>query len=104
MPRRRAVLMIRHAISPRLAIKIRLNINRTRPLRPRTLCGAGTKKSNLSGVDRARFRRRDGAVSLCSKIEQRGERAGHRDGADAGADQKGRDGVERAAATSIAPY
>src|SRR5215208_4921129 len=26
MPRRRAVLMIRHAISPRLAIRIRLNI------------------------------------------------------------------------------
>jgi hypothetical protein len=37
MPIRRAVLMIRQAISPRLAIRIRLNISFSRP-RAQTLC------------------------------------------------------------------
>src|SRR6266850_5533147 len=46
MPSRRAVLMIRQAISPRLAMRIRLNIVRMDPERPiRSHCGAAGEKS-----------------------------------------------------------
>src|SRR5712691_3726014 len=39
MPMRRAVLMIRQAISPRLAIRIRLNMPRSKP--PASRAGSG---------------------------------------------------------------